>query len=66
MPFQILGGLIALRISPRILAITGMTLIGICSILSGISDSFLQLFFARVVLGNCNQRMPSLSLWKHH
>lgn len=64
MPFQILGGLIALRISPRILAISGMTLIGICSILSGISDSFLQLFFARVFLGigSAIFSSPALSL----
>lgn len=51
MPFQFIGGILASRISPKYIAISGLFIIGMFSILTGISETFFELFASRMSVG---------------
>lgn len=64
MPFQLLSGIISIKTSPRFLSITGLILIGSFSIITGLSQSFTEIFISRLVLGigSALFSSPALSL----
>ena len=64
MPFQFIGGILASRISPRYVAMLGIFIIGMFSILTGVSETFPELFISRmsVGIGSALFSSPALAL----
>ena len=64
MPFQFIGGIFASRISPRHIAVAGLFIIGLFSILTGESQNFAETFITHmsVGIGSAMFSSPALAL----
>lgn len=64
MPFQFIGGILASRISPRHIAVAGLFIIGLFSILTGESQNFAEMFITHmsVGIGSAMFSSPALAL----